>query len=65
MNLKLLIWLLSDNVEPLYRAFAALQSRYGVNSFDIAGTLGKRKLFFNGKEQHNITVTLPPPPNPL
>ena len=56
-NLKLLIWFFEDDVKPLNRAFTALDSRYGIECFDIVGVIGGYKLFFKGKEQNNISIT--------
>lgn len=54
-NLRLVILLVGNDLEPLLRTFAALYSRYGIEQFDIVGVLGNAKLSIHGRELRNIS----------
>ena len=54
-NLRLVILLVGNDLEPLLRTFAALYSRYGIEQCDIVGVLGNAKLSIHGRELRNIS----------
>ena len=53
-NLRVVILLVGDDLEPLSLTFAALYSRYGIEQFDIVGVLGNAKISIHGRELRNI-----------
>ena len=59
-NLKLLIFPLSNDIDALNRTFAALNSRYGITDFNIAGVIGGEKFSFQDAELKNIPVNSVP-----
>ena len=55
-NLKILIWLPDSNAESLNQTLSVLDSRYGIERFDIVGVVGEDEVTFQGKKLNNIPL---------
>ena len=55
-NLKILIWLLENDIETLKRTFKAFYSNYGIEEFDIAGVVSNGELSLQGRKAEKIPL---------
>lgn len=55
-SLKVLIWLLENDIDALKRTFNALYSRYGIEKLQITGVIGGENLSFQEMEVQNISL---------
>ena len=55
-NLKILIWLPDNDAESFNQTLNVLDSRYGIERFEIVGVVGKDEASFQGKKLNNIPL---------
>ncbi|MBQ4494506.1 MAG: hypothetical protein II968_01940 [Selenomonadaceae bacterium] len=55
-NLRILIWLPDNDAESLNQTLSVLDSRYGIERFDIVGVVGEDEVTFQGKKLNNISL---------